>query len=507
VKQSGVLRHGVMPGALAGLIGGLAFGAAMSQLSMLPTVASLVRTSSDTVGFAVHLFISGLLGAGFGLLVWYQDRSTGETLFWGLTYGILWWFLGPLTLLPLVQGAGLMWDIYSVQELFPSLLGHLWYGAITALVFSALTFSFAIGTRVNPRDEQDETSKRRERQLETSQISAGVLLRGAVSGLLGAWLLGRLLDDQDQLLTFSQMMGAGSRQTAWLLLVMTGLLAGLGYASLYPSPKDSSGAGLVRGVVYGFLWWFAGALTLMPLMYEGRLAWSLNAARSGFAFLPGFVLFGAAVALLYQWLDGLVRALFSDITITHNHERVGVQGLRALGWGALAGTIGGLLFTLVMVQIGFLPTVANLIGSTSQLSGFMVHLVISVLVGASYALLFRHQSYDVGSAVGWGVSYGFVWWILGALTLMPILLGITPQWNVEVAAGSLASLVGHLAYGAGLGIAFHRMEARYNPWWIPLRQAEAKRIKRRKEQLFTSAPALWVMIVVIALTVPIILGS
>jgi hypothetical protein len=51
------------------------------------------------------------------------------------------------------------------------------------------------------------------------------------------------------------------------------------------------------------------------------------------------------------------------------------------------------------------------------------------------------------------------------------------------------------------------MEARYNPWWIPLRQAEAERIKRRKEQLFTSAPALWVMIVVIALTVPIILGS
>jgi uncharacterized membrane protein YagU involved in acid resistance len=400
-----------------------------------------------------------------------------------------------------------MWDIHSVQEDFPSMLGHLWYGAITALVFAALTARSAMETRVTPRNEQEETLRLQKRQLEANQITAGVLLRGAASGLIGAWLLERILDAQGQLLTFSQMMGSRSHQTAWLLLAMTGLLAGLGYACLYPHPKDSSGAGLVRGTVYGFLWWFAGALTLMPLLYEGRLAWSLNAVRSSFAFLPGFVLFGAALALLYQWLENLVRVLFSDITLAQNQERVGVQGLRALGRGALAGTIGGFLFTLVMVQIGFLPAVANLIGLTSQFSGFIVHLVISVLIGASYGLLFHHQSYDVGSAIGWGMSYGFVWWILGALTLMPILLGITPQWNVEVAAGSLASLVGHLAYGAAMGIAFHRVEARYNPWWIPLRQTEANRIRRRKEQLFTSAPALWVMIVVIALTVPIILGS
>jgi uncharacterized membrane protein YagU involved in acid resistance len=507
MKRSGILRNGVLPGALAGLAGGLVFGAAMSQFNMLPTVASLVHASSDTIGFVVHLIISLLLGVGFGLFVWYQDRSAGETLFWGLTYGILWWFLGPLTLLPLAEGAGLMWDIYSVQEVFPSLLGHLWYGASTALVFTVLTFSFASGTRPNRREGQDETREQRQRPRETGQITAGVLLRGAVAGLLGAWLLGTMLDDQGQLLTFSQMMGVRSHQTAWLLLVLTGLLAGLGYACLYPHPKDSSGAGLVRGTVYGFLWWFAGALTLMPLIYEGRLAWSLDAVRSSFAFLPGFLLFGAAVALLYQGFDNLVRVLFSDITISDNHERVGVQGLRGLGRGALAGIIGGLLFTLVMVQVGFLPAVANLIGLTSQFSGFVVHLAISILIGASYGLLFRHQSYDVGSAIGWGMSYGFIWWILGALTLMPILLGITPQWNVEVAAGSLASLVGHLAYGAGLGIAFHRMEVRYNPWWIPLRRAEAERVKRRKEQLFTSAPALWVMIVVIALTVPIILGS
>jgi hypothetical protein len=38
------------------------------------------------------------------------------------------------------------------------------------------------------------------------------------------------------------------------------------------------------------------------------------------------------------------------------------------------------------------------------------------------------------SAVGWGVSYGFVWWLIGPLTLMPILLGTTPDWTAGATA-------------------------------------------------------------------------
>jgi hypothetical protein len=136
----------------------------------------------------------------------------------------------------------------------------------------------------------------------------------------------------------------------------------------------------------------------------------------------------------------------------------------------------------------------------------MVHLAIAFLIGASYGLLFRRQSYDIGSALGWGVSYGFVWWLLGPLTLLPLLLGGTPRWTVGIATELFASLVGHLAYGAGLGITFYLLEARYNPWWIPWTQREADRVARRQEHVLTSAPALWTLVVVIALTVPIVLG-
>ena len=107
-----------------------------------------------------------------------------------------------------------------------------------------------------------------------------------------------------------------------------------------------------------------------------------------------------------------MRGLFSDAISRHDDEGVRTQGARAVGRGALAGLVGGLLFTVVMLQIGFLPSVAGLIGSTSALTGFLVHLIIANLIGISYGFLFRRQSYDVGSALGWGVSFGFFWWIL-----------------------------------------------------------------------------------------------
>jgi uncharacterized membrane protein YagU involved in acid resistance len=476
-----------LPGALAGLVGGLVFGAAMTQLGLLPTIASLVRAESDAVGLIVHLFVAAIIGAGFGLLVWHQRPGAGETLFWGLAYGTLWWFLGPLTLLPLLLGDGLAWDVHAAQDAFPALLGHVLYGASAGLAFVLF----------EP-----------ERRAETRGLRAarGALMRGVLAGLLGAWLLGRMLDAQDQLLTLSAMMSAESLTIAWLATLLIGLLAGLGFAALYPRPFDSAGAGLTRGMVYGFFWWVAGALTLLPLLDGTGLAWSLDAARKGFATLPGYLLFGAAVALVYQWLDTLVRVLFSDAVGRHDDEGVGTQGVRAMGRGALAGLVGGLLFTVVMLQIGFLPTVARLIGSVSALTGFVVHLIIAYLIGVSYGLLFRRQSYDVGSALGWGVSYGFFWWILGPLTLMPSLLGASPEWTVDVAVGAFPALVGHLAYGTGLALVYYWLEARYSPWWITHTQAEAARVARRKEQVLTAAPALWVLVVVIALTVPVVLG-
>src|SRR5439155_20246927 len=208
------------------------------------------------------------------------------------------WNLSPRTRLPLLQGVGLAWDAMAAQERLPTQLGHLLYGAVTALAYVALG-----------RPRTGAIWPRR-----------GALLRGALAGLFCGWLLGLLLDAQGQLTPLAGMMGGSSERLAWAVTLGVAVVAGLLFAWLYPRVTESTGAGLVRGSVYGFLWWVLGELTLLPLLGGQGLAWSVEAARTGFAGLIGYVLFGAGVALVYQWLDGLVRLLFSDVRIARDEE-------------------------------------------------------------------------------------------------------------------------------------------------------------------------------------------
>jgi hypothetical protein len=55
-------------------------------------------------------------------------------------------------------------------------------------------------------------------------------------------------------------------------------------------------------------------------------------------------------------------------------------------------------------------------------------------------------------------------------------------------------------------VTYYALEARFSPWWIPRTEAEATREALGKEQLTTSAPPLWALVVAVALTVPIILA-
>src|SRR5262249_34507963 len=52
-----------------------------------------------------------------------------SALGWGVSYGLFWWFLGPLTLLPILLGAPPSWTAGTAMGLFASLVGHTLYGA------------------------------------------------------------------------------------------------------------------------------------------------------------------------------------------------------------------------------------------------------------------------------------------------------------------------------------------------------------------------------------------
>jgi uncharacterized membrane protein YagU involved in acid resistance len=127
----------VQKGVLAGLAGGLVFGAMMAMQEMLPMVGMLVGTESALVGFIVHLLISGFAGAIFGLLAVRLPAGWGAALGAGAVYGVIWWIAGALILMPLMLGMPEM--VFQIGQMqWMSLLGHLIFGLVTAVVFVLL---------------------------------------------------------------------------------------------------------------------------------------------------------------------------------------------------------------------------------------------------------------------------------------------------------------------------------------------------------------------------------
>ncbi len=132
------IRNNLAVGALAGIIGGLAFGIVMVNLGMLPLVAGLVGFQSPTAGFTIHMAISIFVGATYGALFRTSTAGYGVNLMGGLAYGLAWWVLGGLTLFPLFLGDGVHWSNTAARAALPSLVGHLIYGGIAGLAFQAM---------------------------------------------------------------------------------------------------------------------------------------------------------------------------------------------------------------------------------------------------------------------------------------------------------------------------------------------------------------------------------
>jgi uncharacterized membrane protein YagU involved in acid resistance len=79
----------------------------------------------------VHLAISAFIGAVFGLLVAKRRWGVGALAGVGAAYGLVWWVLGPLMLMPAKLGM----PLFQVNTMvWQSLVGHMVFGVVLGLV-------------------------------------------------------------------------------------------------------------------------------------------------------------------------------------------------------------------------------------------------------------------------------------------------------------------------------------------------------------------------------------
>ena len=146
-------------GALAGLVGAI--------VSIPLMLATGVLSKTAGVGIVLHLLVGVTLGMGYGVLFRNEaanlnlENASGFGTSWGWLYGLLWWYLGPMTLLPLIQTGECDWREEAASALLPSLLAHLVYGGVTAYTFAVLEARYTRWLMADPRAAARELKRAR----------------------------------------------------------------------------------------------------------------------------------------------------------------------------------------------------------------------------------------------------------------------------------------------------------------------------------------------------------
>src|SRR6202041_884461 len=197
-----------------------------------------------------------------------------------------------------------------------------------------------------------------------------------------------------------------------------------------------------------------GPLTVLPILAGTGLDWAADRGIAMFGSVVGHILYGLIVGVAYATVDRLwVQLFIQSDPLNREPEGPGLRLFRSLRWGAFAGLVGGLVASPILLATGVLSSVVGLDTHLSGFSGFLVNVLVSSLIGMTYGLLFRHEAPNLGLGVMWGWLFGLIWWYVGPMTLLPLLLTGEGDWRASAASGLLRVLTGPFLFGATTALA------------------------------------------------------
>jgi uncharacterized membrane protein YagU involved in acid resistance len=231
----------------------------------------------------------------FGLLFQRDVRGYGSCMGWGLGYAIFWWFLGQLTLLPWAAHKPLDWSADQGAAVFGSVVGHILYGLILGVTYATLDrFWVRLFIQSDPLNREVE--------------GAGVhILRslawGAAAGLAGGIVASPILLATGVLPKVAGLDTTFTGLRGILIHLVVSALIGMTYGLLFRNEASSLGLGVAWGWLFGLIWWYAGPMTLLPLILTGVCDWSTDAASALLPSLMGHLIYGAVTALIFMVLE------------------------------------------------------------------------------------------------------------------------------------------------------------------------------------------------------------
>jgi hypothetical protein len=135
--------------------------------------------------------------------------------------------------------------------------------------------------------------------------------------------------------------------------------------------------------------------------------------------------------------------------------------------GLIAGLLGGIILGFFMQTLSYpvpdegnvpvMMLVAKIVHWDNAVAGWIWHLANSAFIGAIYGTMCGAKIHTYRTALFWGTLYGVLWFIIGAMVMMALFLGMRP-FTFMVSGhdqnAALFALIGHIAYGITLATAY-----------------------------------------------------
>src|SRR5262249_26666450 len=146
------MQRRIATGLVAGLIAGIAFTLVAlflkttlpegGRTSMLLVMAEAFHSHGPLVGWIASLIYTVIVGGVFGWLASVEPHDEVRTTLWGGLYGLAWWIVSGLIILPALLGKVPL-SSAAIDATRPvalaSLVEHVLYGVILGYVFALLT--------------------------------------------------------------------------------------------------------------------------------------------------------------------------------------------------------------------------------------------------------------------------------------------------------------------------------------------------------------------------------